>query len=105
MKTREEIASSIERSIGTAIPTLFFSDDDLRVIVQALREPVPEEGTFKDAIELAAQHVEKQIVVWDTTNVPPAHILQTVANNIRHLKPEFMNNERSTPQNGGDTNG
>lgn len=54
-KTKEQIADSIERSIGTALPTLFFSDDELRIIVQALRTLAPEVGESERLKKIAGK--------------------------------------------------
>lgn len=53
MRTRDEIAASIERSIGTAFLMLFVSDDELRIIVQALRAAPPEAVPTAEALAAA----------------------------------------------------
>lgn len=48
------------------------------------------EKGWNEAIEIAAQHVEAQTAVWGHTGVPISHVIQTIANNLRHFKrPDF----------------
>lgn len=39
-----------------------------------------------EGLELAAKHIEAQKVVWNNVPIPPGHLLDMLAKNIRALK-------------------
>ena len=54
-------------------------------------------GEWAAAMELAAQHVEAQHVVWDQTPVPASVILDMLAENLRALKASPHLSEQPSP--------
>jgi hypothetical protein len=88
----------IDALLTFANPQVLYADlpDEVRKVckqaAEELQSPGPSNGEEESyangyyiAIETAAQHVEAQHCVWDHTEVPIAHVIQTLANNIRAL--------------------